>query len=651
MSPRPSTAPRSLRSACVQAACASLAVLCLLAAARALQPPAPPQVTASAPASAAALSPAAAAAAARASAPASGSDGFFDDLLRVYTPRGRCMNDEPGVIWLHVVADALIAISYFSIPLALLVFVRRRDDLAFNGMFRLFAMFIFACGLTHVIGVWDIWQPLYRVDGLVKLFTAIVSAATAVLLWRLIPLAVALPSPARLASANSELARMRDDLELRVDERTRELADATERERAARTEAESANRVKDDFLATLSHELRSPLSAIVGWTGLLARDDLDPEERRRGMEVIARNARVQTQLIEDLLDMSRITSGKMRLDVREVDLVATIGNALETVRPAAHARQQHIHQMLDPRAGPVRGDADRIQQILWNLLSNAVKFTPLGGRISVVLERGDSCAEIRVSDTGPGIAADRLPHLFDRFRQFDGSSPSRQRGLGLGLAIARQLAELHGGTLCAESEGEGRGATFRVKLPLASDEVAADGGAGEPSAVSSIRTPDVETAAMLNGLRVLVVDDEAEARELIGVILRHAGAEVDTAASTSEALELLASRHPAVLVSDIGMPESGYALLRRVRQLPAEEGGDTPALALTAFARADDRRLALLSGFQSHLAKPVEPTDLVLSVASLARRRRASSDPAVASQHEQQDEQHQRPAAGEVPPA
>ena len=554
-------------------------------------------------------------------APAASEGGFFADLLRVYTPRGRCMNDEPVVIWLHVAADTLIALSYFSIPIGLLAFVRRRNDLAFNWMFKLFATFIFACGITHVIGVWDIWQPLYRIDGLVKLFTGLASAWTAVLLWRLIPAAVALPSPARLATANAELARMRDDLELRVVERTRELGESTERERIARHEAENANRIKDDFLATLSHELRTPLSAIVGWTELLSRDDLAPSDRSRGVEVIARNARVQAQLIEDLLDMSRITSGKVRLDVREIDLPAAIRSALETVQPAADAREVRLVSVLDPRAGPVRGDPDRIQQVLWNLLSNAVKFTPRGGKVSIFLERVDSHVEITVSDTGVGIAPERLPQVFDRFRQYDANTPGRQRGLGLGLAIVKQLVELHGGTIAAESPGIDQGATFRMRLPLAPSQATAPGDAARTNPAPPQRFAPVDTEGWLRDLSVLVVDDEADARELFSVILERAGARVTAAGSAAEALRLLLKIRPDVLVSDIGMPgEDGYALLAKVRIHPPEEGGATPALAVTAFARSEDRRRALLGGFQMHLAKPVEPGDLVLAVGSLAKR-------------------------------
>ena len=552
-------------------------------------------------------------------------EGFFQDLLRVYMPRRLCMNNEAPVIWLHVVSDVLITVAYFSIPIALIVFVRQRTDLAFNWMFRMFAMFIFACGMTHLVAVWDIWHPLYKIEGLLKLYTGLISAATALLLWRLIPVAVALPTASSLRAANAELARVKDDLEVRVQARTRELAEASERERAARTEAERANRTKDEFLAVLSHELRTPLSAILGWAQLLARTNLDEEGRRRGVEVIERNARVQGQLIEDLLDMSRITAGKVRLDVQSVDLTRIIEDAIETVQSAATAKDIRLNRVLDPKAGPVRGDPDRLRQVVWNLLSNAVKFTDKGGRVSVLLERINSHVEITVADTGQGIRPETLPHLFERFRQEDSSTTRRQSGLGLGLAIVRNLVELHGGSVRAESEGPGKGSSFRVMLPLSPLQApqSEEGLRAHPTASATQEEGPLPDVDLLRGLRVLVVDDEPDACELVRVLLERAGAEVTTAASAGEALEALPLTKPDILISDIGMPEEdGNSLIRRVRELPAAGGGEVPALALTAFARSDDRRLTLMSGFQMHLAKPVDPTELTLAVASLTGRMR-----------------------------
>lgn len=565
-------------------------------------------------------------------------DGFFSNLFQTYTPRRVCMNYEAAVVWLHVYSDILIAVSYFSIPIALIAFVRRRDDLAFNWMFRMFAMFIFACGVTHLFGVVDIWMPVYKVDGMVKLATGLISAATAVLLWRLIPSAVALPSPAHLRTANEQLGRMRDELELRVADRTRELALASERERASRAEAERANHAKDEFLANLSHELRTPLNSILGWTQLLTQDSLPEDKRHAGVEVIERNARAQIQLIEDLLDTSRIVSGRLKLEVRETDLTRLIESVVETVQPAVQARQIRLATVLDPQAGPVRGDPDRLQQVLWNLLSNALKFTPKGGRISIFLERVNSHVEISVSDNGSGIVPDVLPYVFDRFRQEDSGTARRKGGLGLGLSIVRTIVELHGGSVRAESDGEGRGATFVVSLPRAPVQPAVDSSARvHPTAPLPVplqhgANPD-SSRSDLEGVRVLVVDDEGDARDLIRLLLERAGALVMTVESTAEALREVAGFRPEVIVSDIGMPdEDGFSFLRRLRRLTPEQGGDTPALALTAFARAEDRRTALLSGFQLHLAKPVEPAELVVAVASLASRGarlRQSTDPPI----------------------
>jgi PAS domain S-box-containing protein len=647
------------------------------------------------------------------------------------------MNFEPDVIWLHFSSDLIIALSYFSIPIALVFFARRRQDLAFNWMFLLFALFIILCGTTHLFGVWALWQPLYRLDGVVKSVTAVASAATAVLLWRLMPHALALPGPA-------ELSRRKEELERLVEERTAELTrtnqalareqavldgflqaapigmgfwgndmrlqrlnaalaamhgmpaeaqlgrrveealptlwpvveplhrraqggetihqagvsgetpahpgeerhwlasyypvrtvdgaaigvgavvlDVTDAKRAERererllSEAEAANRIKDEFLATLSHELRTPLNAIVGWTKILRMGKVggDVEE---GLEIIDRNAKAQAQLIEDLLDISRITSGKLGLEVQRVDLVEVIEGALDAVMPAAKAREVRLGKVLDTHAGPVSGDPTRLQQVVWNLLANAVKFTPKGGSVQVLLERVDSHVEIRVTDTGVGIHPDFLPMVFDRFRQADGSTTRRHGGLGLGLSIVKQLVEMHGGSVRVESPGEGRGATFTVALPISVvrperlDKAASTwpgrGDAGAPDEGHS-----------LSGLLILVVDDEPDARVLMKRVLKDRGAGVEAAGSVREALAFVEEVRPDVLISDIGMPgEDGYDLIRQVRdRLSAKE---LPAAALTAFARPEDRVRAMLAGFQVHMAKPVDPHELVAVVASLAAR-------------------------------
>ena len=393
-----------------------------------------------------------------------------------------------------------------------------------------------------------------------------------------------------------------------------------ESERAARGTAERASRMKDEFLATLSHELRTPLSAILGWSHLLRTKSSGPDELRKGLETIERNARMQTQLIEDLLDMSRITSGKVRLDVQPVQPSTFIEAALETVRPAADAKGIRLEALLDPGAGPVSGDPARLQQVVWNLLNNAIKFTAKGGKVQVVLARVNSHVELTVSDTGVGMEPALLEQIFDRFRQADSSTTRRFGGLGLGLSIVRHLVELHGGTVRAESDGPGKGATFAVHLPLA---LVRHPVAGEPRHHPAAAPPvavDFETID-LSGLKVLIVDDQPDARELLMRILEECHAEVLVASGAVEALALAESERPDVLVSDIGMPDvDGFELIRRVRALGPKRGGKVPAIALTAFARSEDRTKALQSGFQVHVSKPVEPAELIATVASVAGR-------------------------------
>jgi PAS domain S-box-containing protein len=391
------------------------------------------------------------------------------------------------------------------------------------------------------------------------------------------------------------------------------------REQAARAEAETANRLKDEFLATVSHELRTPLNAMLGWARLLRTGTLDQATTDRALEAIERNAKSQSQLIEDLLDVSRIVSGKLLLDFRPLELVTIIKAAIEIVSSSAEAKSIRIESTLDPAAGPVSGDSVRLQQVVWNLLSNAVKFTPMGGRIEVRLDRVDSSARITVSDSGRGIGANFLPYVFDRFRQADGTYARGYGGLGLGLAIVRHLLEMHGGTVRADSRGEGQGATFTVELPLLVTP-SWDGGFGMGTETAVTRTPNSE---VLDGLRVLVVDDEADARELFTVLLQQRGARVTAVASSDEALTVLAETPPGdrpdILLADIGMPEmDGYQLIARVRALEPGQGGQIPAVALTAHAGCEDRNRSLLAGFQKHLSKPVEPAELAAVVAHLA---------------------------------
>jgi PAS domain S-box-containing protein len=396
-----------------------------------------------------------------------------------------------------------------------------------------------------------------------------------------------------------------------------ERARLLDSERAARAEAEAASRAKDEFVAITSHELRTPLNAILGWAQLMRTGQFSAGETAHAIEAIERNARMQAQIIEDLLDMSRIITGKLRLEVCPVALRQTVEAALDAVRPAVRAKAIHLGAAFEAEGALVSGDADRLQQVVWNLLSNAVKFTPRGGRVDVKLTRLDSRVEIVVSDTGEGISAEFLPYIFERFRQADNSSSAgKQSGLGLGLALVRHLVELHGGSVRAHSDGRDRGATFTVTLPLS--ETQADMGGDEPGDASRPAARLAEGIA-LGGTRLLIVDDEADTRDLLTAVLSRHGAEVRTCVSSGEALALLEHWRPDVLIADIGMPdEDGYTLLRKIRALPPERGGRIPAAALTAFARSEDRVRALAAGFQMHIAKPVEITELVIVIASLA---------------------------------
>jgi signal transduction histidine kinase/DNA-binding response OmpR family regulator len=400
----------------------------------------------------------------------------------------------------------------------------------------------------------------------------------------------------------------------RMDEERKQLLDA---ERTAREEAERTSRMKDEFLTTLSHELRTPLNAILGWTQLLKRDKENPEMLSEAISVIERNIRVQTHLIEDLLDMSRIISGNMRLDVQRVELSEIINAAMEAVKPAAEKKGIRLETVISPLLGPVSGDPGRLQQVLWNLLTNAIKFTPKGGNVRILAEVMQSHVEISVTDTGEGISRDFLPHLFERFSQADGSPKRKHGGLGLGLSIVKHLVEMHGGTVRANSDGEGQGATFTIHLPLhapKSSEVEENA----PHRRMSLSGLSVKCARLnLRGIKVLVVEDEVDTSELIRRFLVECEALAAVASSAAEAQRLLLTFEPDVIVSDIGMPQKdGYEFIRDVRK----QGLTTPAVALSAYARPEDRIRSAQTGYQTHLAKPVEPAELVAVVASLAGR-------------------------------
>ena len=382
----------------------------------------------------------------------------------------------------------------------------------------------------------------------------------------------------------------------------------------ARTEAEAANRIKDEFLATLSHELRTPLTSLLGWSSVLREARRDEKVLNQGLEAIDRNARVQAQLIDDLLDVSRIVSGKLNLDVRPLDITSVARAAINVVRPAADAKGIVLEYWAEAGLGAICADSARLHQIIWNLLSNAVKFTPSGGRIHVRVEQDGADVRFTVKDTGQGIDPEFLPRVFDRFRQADSSTTRSFGGLGLGLAIVRHLVELHGGTVSAQSDGVNKGATFSATFPLLTDRT-------EPIAVA--QSGDVGTLEFrsLDGLRVLLVDDEPESREIISTVIMRTGAEVTACTTASEALTKLADWKPDVILSDIAMPdEDGYSFIGKVRSLPREKGGEIPAAALTAYARDVDRRQALAAGYQMHIAKPIGASQLVNIVARLAGR-------------------------------
>jgi signal transduction histidine kinase/ActR/RegA family two-component response regulator len=423
---------------------------------------------------------------------------------------------------------------------------------------------------------------------------------------------------AQMAADIIDNAQLHSQVQHELEERKQLLV----REQLARTEAESANRLKDEFLATVSHELRTPLTAILGWSHMLRHNRLSEDASKRAIKTIERNAKTQAQLIEDILDVSRVITGNLRLNVEQVDAAAIINAAIDSVQLAADSKDIRLEVTFDPSARHIQGDASRLQQVVWNLLSNAIKFTPSGGQVRLRLERAASYVQIKVSDTGQGINPEFLPFIFDRFRQADGSSTRRQGGLGLGLAIVRHLVELHGGTVRAESHGEGHGSTFTVRLPLAVERAEAVRG----SRTESMRANDESDASYrplpaLDGVRVLLVDDDRDTLKLLSLILSEYRATVQTASSAAEALELFEWYKPDVLVSDLAMPdEDGYSLIQKVRQLEAASGADrkTQAIALTAYVRVEDRVRALSVGFNLFVPKPVEPGELIISIANLA---------------------------------
>jgi PAS domain S-box-containing protein len=409
-----------------------------------------------------------------------------------------------------------------------------------------------------------------------------------------------------------------------------ELRQMHEMLRLRAEELENANRIKDEFLATMSHELRTPLTSIMGWARLLGSNRLKDKEKERAVHVIQRNAEAQSKLIEDLLDVSRIITGKLRIELQPVSFASITESAINSLRPAIDAKQLHLETAIDPAAGPILGDPARLQQIVANLLSNAIKFTPAGGRIDVRLQRPDSHVRLEIADSGVGIPAEDLPYIFERFRQVDSSNVRTHGGLGLGLAIVDYLVRQQAGTVCAASEGPGKGATFTVEFPLTSSEViSSEPGVAVLTDVTKAQMEDTEPLmeAKLRHRRILLVEDDSDTRELLKTVLGQHGAQVTAVSSSTAALAEIARVKPDVIISDIGMAnENGYELIRKIRSFSPEAGGHIPAIALTAYAGQADRRRALLAGFQTHLGKPVDPDDLLAVILSLTFQRDTSSE-------------------------
>jgi signal transduction histidine kinase len=579
-----------------------------------------------------------------------------------FIPRRSCGDWTPQLMAMHRVSDLMIWAAYLAIPLVLITIAfRRRRDIPFRGMFVLFGSFIVACGTSHLMEYIMFDQPLYRLAGVVKLFTAIVSWATVFALVPVVPLALAMRSPdeleeeiqartVELQEANTvkdELLRReqaaRQEAEAAVKqaqmarvqaEEARQMAESARAEaEEARRQSERANRAKDEFLNTLSHELRTPLNSILGWSSLLRAGVLDSSTAEQAMESIERNTQTQAQLVEDLLDVSRITEGKLFLQREPLDFAAIVQVAVNSALPSATVKKLDIAATGSSGNCWVEGDSTRLQQVVWNLLSNAIKFTPQGGRIEVLLRCENEHVVLQVRDNGQGIEPEVLPHIWERFRQADSSTTRAHGGLGLGLAIVRSLVELHGGKVAAWSEGEGKGATFTVELPAGSQQPVPlnptpatlrgqilMNGATAASIVKNQRTDLTAvrevTENPLRDQRILVVDDEPDTRNLIAMVLEQQGAQVKTADSGTQALELARDWQPQAMVSDIGMPYmDGYQLMQTLR----EEREETiwPSLALTAYAAGEDREKALAAGFQNHLSKPVEPEHLVQAIRDL----------------------------------
>lgn len=511
-----------------------------------------------------------------------------------FLPHSFCYLRDPALVWTHAATDTLIGISYVAISAMLTLLVHRaRRDIPFSWIFLAFGLFIVACGATHFMEVLVLWKAAYWLSGAVKIVTAVASVATALVLPPLIPKAVAMVREAK--KSEQRRIELQDRLE------------ALERERAAREEAEEASRAKDSFLATISHELRTPMTSILGWASMLRSGGLDPDTASTGVVAIEQSARAQAQLIDDLLDVSRIVAGKLALEPRRTDLANVVRAGVDTIALAAEKKNLKLEVVLPPNPVTLMADAARLHQVVTNLLLNAVKFTPVNGRVRIELHREGGEGLIEVTDSGIGIDPQFLPHVFDRFSQADGSSTRGFGGLGLGLAIVRHLVELHGGAVQAESAGTGQGSRFSVRLPLSASIAPAE------HVVLSTEMPAVD----LQGARLLLIEDEPLAREMMRVALTQYGAIVHAVPSVAEAMRALDRETPALIVTDVAMPEEdGFAFLQKLRA----RGTTTPVIAVSALTRADERNRIMLAGFDDFLQKPVQPGRLAEAVARKLQR-------------------------------
>ncbi len=537
-----------------------------------------------------------------------------------FMPRRICGQWTQGEIFLHNASDFFIWAAYIAIPIILLSFWwKRKAELPFRSLFLLFGMFIVACGTTHLMEIVMFYYPVYRLAGVIKFITAVVSCATVAALVPAIPIVFTMQTPSQLEAQVLERTAELELANQRLEQANQQKDELLEREQnarleaeTARSEAESANRAKDEFLMILSHELRTPLNAIQGWSSLLLTHDLPDDVKKQAVETIERSTQAQTRLIGDILEVSRIINGKLVIESTPVDLVPVLQSALASMQPAATAKDISLKINIKDHDLMVLGDSTRLQQVIWNLLSNAVKFTPKGRNVSLSLWREENQAKIEVSDNGKGISPQLLPYVFDRFRQGDSSMTREYGGLGLGLAIVRHIMELHGGNVTAISSGENQGAQFLLTLPLL--EI--------PKATYPFYKPVKDFSSNtekrpLEGLNVLIVDDESENREIIATIIELNGAESLIAASAAEARQILAFSHPDILLCDIGMPvENGYQFIRSLGTSKPEI-----SLALTAYASPTDKNRALEAGFDAHLTKPIMPTTLIEEITLIMRKK------------------------------